>query len=88
VIPATHCSQAVTIALQTHQTQRKIANIIHATDMLKALSSFIHSFIHSHEEGFRILNASPVAAGVGKADLRVCRDEEKSEEKNEGKETK
>jgi len=56
--------------------------------MLKALSSFIHSFIHSHEEGFRILNASPVAAGVGKADLRVCRDEEKSEEKNEGKETK
>lgn len=52
-------SQAVIIALQTHQTQRKIANIIHATDTLKAV------FIHSHEKGFRILNASPVAAGVG-----------------------
>jgi len=25
------------------------------------------------------LNASPVAAGVGKADLYACRDEEKSE---------
>jgi 23S rRNA A2030 N6-methylase RlmJ len=35
-------SQAVTVALQTHQAQRKIVNIIHATDMLKALSSFIH----------------------------------------------
>jgi hypothetical protein len=43
--------------------------------MLKVLSSFIHS----HEKGFRVLNASPVAAGVGKADLCAFRDEEKSE---------
>jgi hypothetical protein len=53
------------------------ATTITATDVLTGLT-----FNHSYEGEFQVLNASPVAAGVGKADLYVCREDRKAKKKS------